>query len=214
MKTPSKKGLDILGNIVKKELTNILSIEVVPEVKDIIINSYNINLNDVVKDRRSKIRPEDYLLEFSDRLDSFNFFKKKENGVTFVTPDMENFDFSGRLSVIQTILEGTVGNYYEVSGEDYRRLTGKNPISKESIDSTLPIKDRVYLLRSTDPVVKKAEVEFGKKYLVPYAFSNTPPIDIMIDAQRFVDNNMDYWIDSAIKMANKEFISIYDGGKF
>ena len=186
-----------------------LKAKAVPKVIDMIMGSYDDNLNTAVIPKESKANPEDYRELFYDRLENFVFLEVTSGNITFNVPSNDTFDFSGRLNILKSIIEGTTGIYVEVAGEDYQAVFGKKPISQDPLDSSLPIKDRVYLLRYNS-FIKTKEQEL-KKQFVKYPFSNTPPIDIFSKANDYVENNLTSWINEIIEEAQKKFTVVYKG---
>lgn len=183
----------------------------VEEIKAVIIAKYDEELVDVVTDRKSKTNPNLYRDDFIERLNDFEYLSKLNNSITITTPDMENFNFSGRLKIIESIMNGMAGKYIEMNEEDYRLVFGKKPINENPIDKYVPPKERIYIIRYTGKI-RRAERDINKKF-VDYPFSNTPPIEIFEAGEKFVDNNLDRWIDEATDTAEKEFVRIYRGAK-
>jgi hypothetical protein len=75
----------------------------------------------------------------------------------------------------------------------------------------VPPKERIYLVRYTSKI-RRSERELNKKF-VRYPFSNTPPIKILEEGERFVEDNMNRWIEEALEEAQKEFARKYRGAK-
>ena len=197
-----------LDKLVRKRL-NIKFAEAVEQIKQKIIDEYDEELVDVVTDRNSKTNPNLYRDEFIARLDKFSFIEDNGNTMHIHVPDMSTFDFSGRLKVIETIMEGVAGVYIEINEEDYVAVFNKRPINEDPLDEYVPAKDRIYLVRYTAKM-RKAEADLNKKF-VRYPFSNTPPISILEEGERFIDSNMDRWIKEALDEAQKEFVQTYKG---
>jgi hypothetical protein len=200
-----KKAVNKVKSGVKNEILSKLS-EVKEEVIRILMETYDVML--VVTDRKSKTNPQDpkYRDEFEKRLWDFEYINDKGDKVGFKLPDMETFDFSGNvMHVIEQILEGTAGIYVEVNAEDYEAMFGKRIISREPLDTSVPKKELIYLMRYNN-VVRAAEKRvFGRNnYLVRYPFSNTPPIPLLDAADQFVKGNMDRWMDEAVDNAVKK----------
>lgn len=172
------------------------------EIIDIILIDYDIELE--VSDRRSKTAPHLYRDDFIDRLQEFEYTEVNRLTVNLIIPDMENFDFKGRLRVVETILEGTAGAHVEINAEDYEKIYNRRPINLEPLDKSLPKRDLFYIIRYTSDVQRR-ERDILKKKLVPYPFSNTPPIDIFSTADKYVDDNLDDWIDEAVDKATDKF---------
>jgi len=184
---------------------------VVERIKYAIIEEYDQELVDVVTDRKSKTNPNYYREEFVARLDTFKYITKEQDGITLSVPDMETFDFSGRLRVIQSIMEGLPGLYVEMNEEEYVSVFRKRPLNADPLDETTSPKERIYLVRS-NAKVRNAERDRKKKF-VKYPFSNTPPIRVLDVAGAYVDRNLDEWIDEALERSQKEFTTMYKGAK-
>lgn len=180
-------------------------------VKEAIMAEYDEELVDVVTDRNSKTNPNLYREEFTERLEEFEYIEQSGDSLSIKVPDMETFDFSGRLRVIEAIMEGMAGIYVEVNKEDYQSIFGKRPINEDPLDEYVPPKERIFLVRYTSKI-KQAEKNLNKKF-VRYPFSNTPPIKILNQGERFVDDNMNGWIEEALEEAQKEFVIKYRGAK-
>jgi len=199
------KAVKKFQKLVEKEIVKVFS-SAEDEVKEAIMTSYRTEL--VVSDRNSKTNPqlEMYIEEMLSRLDEFEYVQEGEEGkIMFVVPDMENFDFSGpKMRVIEQILEGTVGVYVEVNAEDYEKMFGKRILAREPLDASVSRKEIIYLMRYNSIVRNAERNAFGRRgYLIRYPFSNTPPIRIFDSADKFVDENIDDWIEEALKSATK-----------
>lgn len=194
-----KKIVKQTGKTVKDSIISKLS-EVSASVIEILMESYDVELT--VTDRNSKTNPQEskYRDEFEKRLLEFEYIKDNNGEINFSLPSMETFDFSGNsMKVIEQILEGTTGIYVEVNAKDYEQMFGKRIISRDPLDTSVPKKELIYLMKY-DNVVRVAERNtFGRNnYLVRYPFSNTPPILVLDAADIFVKNNMDKWIDESV----------------
>jgi hypothetical protein len=201
-----KSGQD-MESFVKEEIINKLNTTAVIQVIDIIMEEYDKKLNGRVIDRNSKTRPEIYQSVFEERLMVFEFVKEEKGSIVFETPDMENFDFTGRLRVLKTILEGTSGIYVEVNAEDYEKIFGKKPINEDPLDTYVPKRDIIYLLRY-NAFLRNKERDLNKKF-VRYPFSNTPSIDIFGGAEEMVNLEIDNWINNVLDIAEKKFVTKY-----
>ncbi len=172
-------------------------------VTNMIMDSYDMNLNGVDTDKNSKAKPEYFQDAFKNVLNEYGFFIETLDGLTFRTPDVTTLDLSG-LEVLQAILEGISGTYVVATGDQITKVTKKTTIHKDPVDSSVPPKERVYLIRFADPLRRKMELQLKMK-LPLYAFSNTPPIDIFSDADQYVEDNIKKWIDESISDAITEF---------
>jgi hypothetical protein len=198
-----KKLSGDMNKLVKERLSKKFDV-VVEEIKEVIIAAYDDQLVDVVVDRKSKTNPNLYREEFIERVNEFEYVEKLGESLSIKVPDMETFDFSGRLKVIKTITEGMAGIYVEVNEEDYKAVFGKRPLNQDQLDE--------YVLVRYTSKIRKAEMDLGKKF-VRCPFSNTPPSRIFEEGERFVDENMSRWIEEALEEAQKEFVTKYRGAK-
>jgi hypothetical protein len=205
-----KKLSGDMNKLIKQKLSQKFT-EAAEEIQAAIVAEYDDELVDVVTDRNSKTNPNFYRDEFIDRLSKFEYIETTGDRLSIKVPDMVTFDFSGRLQIIEHIMEGMAGIYVEVNEEDYKAIFGKRPINEDPLDDYVPPAERIYLVRY-DSKMRQAEKELNKKF-VRYPFSNTPPIKILEEGERFVDDNMSRWIEEALEEAQKEFVRTYRGAK-
>lgn len=210
MSKATKKVSKGLNKLIKHQL-NLKFEEAAEQIQSAVLAQYDQELVDVVTDRKSKTNPNFYREEFIERLSQFEYVKVSGDKLTINVPDMETFDFSGRLSVIKHIMEGMAGKYVEINEKDFVKSFGKRPMSEETVDKYVSPKERIYLIRYNNRA-KQAEDTLGKD-LVPYPFSNTPPIKILEEGEKFVEDNMSRWIEEALAEARKEFERTYKGAK-
>jgi len=178
----------------------------VPELKEIIMADYDAELSFRVTNRKSKTNPTFYREEFVEALDEFEWLDTGTNYTKVIVPDMENFNWGyKRLRVIQNILDGTIGAYVEISEEQYIAMFKKTPLVSQAYDKSVPRKQRIYLLRYNAQVQRQERITYGKRVLVRYPFSNTPPIDIFETATRFSEDTGTEFVAKSIKKATKEY---------
>ncbi len=177
------------------------------EIVAAVMMAYDTEL--VVLDRKSKTNPQEakYREEFEKRLNEFEYVEKEQTKIVFKVPDMDNFDFSGNtMRVIEQILEGTAGIYVEVSADDYEKMFGKKVLTREPLDTSVPKKELVYLMRYSNRIRVAERNTFGRVgYLTRYPFSNVPPIPILEEADKVINTNLEKWIDSAVNTATRKF---------
>jgi hypothetical protein len=181
------------------------------QVQQSIIDEYDQELVDVVTDRNSKTNPNLYRDEFIERLGEFDYVEISEDTISLISPDMETFDFSGRLKVIQAIMHGMAGIYIEINEEDYINVFGKRPVNQDPVDEYVPPKEKIYIARY-NAKIKTAERELNKKF-VRYPFSNTAPFNILDEGDKYIEENMGRWIDEALDEAQKTFAMNYKGAR-
>ena len=182
-----KKKIKKWDKTINSKLIDILEKEAIPMAKELIIDDYGFNLNDIANPK-SKLAPERFEDEFIGRLERFKFIEETEKGIKIICPDINNFDFRGELKTIKTILEGIAGTYVEIEREDYIKASKKQTYQGRA--------DEVFLVRYTGEV-RKWEKILDKKF-ERYPFSNTAPIDIFGRACQYIGDNLDRWIDNAI----------------
>ena len=202
-----KKLIEGFDGLMRKNVLTTLE-SAVEEVKQIIIDKYDEELLDIVTDRNSKTNPNLYRDDFIERLDKLTYVEDG-NEISIVVPDMETFDFSGRLRVIENIMEGTSGTYVEVNEEDYEAIFNKKPVNADPLDEYVPRKERIYLVRHNNKV--RTVERTLKKRFVKYPFSNKPPVDILEVGDEYVEKNMDGWIKNALEKALKEYVKKHKG---
>lgn len=202
VKTVSKKIESELKKSLKEEAEIFIE-----EIKQIIIEEYDDKLMGFEPNNKSVIDYNSYRDELVSRLNNFQFIKDNENGITLDIPDMETFDFSDGLELIETIMEGLSGIYVEVNEKEYSYIFGRKPNVTEAVDKKVSPKDRVFLVRHTTRV-RRAEKDLNKVF-IRFPFSNTPPIDILEVGNLFVTDNIDEWLNNLIERANKKVANTY-----
>lgn len=171
----------------------------IEEIKSILIDSYD-ELSSLKGDSFSHFDLVLFKDRFINTLDDFNFIENEDFIVSIVTPDMENFNFSG-LEILHQILEGTMGVYLEISHDDLSLLN--IPATKEPV---VIGQDRLYLFEYSKALESRA-MDILSKTLTIFPFSNTPPLDKVLfgRAEDFVSKNFDAWVDVA-KSKSKQLI--------
>jgi len=205
----AKKVSKNFNDIVRQQLISKFNDEV-PHIKQIIMQSYDELLIGVVTDHKSKTNPLFYKNEFEERLNNFIYVKDMGIEVTMSVPDMDTFDFSGRLRVLKNIMEGTTGIYVEISAVDFEHIFNKQPVNIDPIDEYVPKKDTIYIIKYNSKV-RRAEKNILNKKLVRYPFSNLPPMDILQAGQNYVDDNIDMWLNKTIQIAEDILIQSVGG---
>jgi hypothetical protein len=194
-------------DVFRKHIIKILETHTIPIVKEIIIEDYELMLNSQVTDARSRTRPDDYFDEFVEQLNEFEYIEEDIDVVSLLVPDMDTFSFSGRLRVIQEILEGTVGSYVEVDLEQLEQIYSRVPTMLDVFDSSVRKKDRIVKLRKTVDVQNRLRA--NNIPIVDFPFSNTPPLNIFNNAKERVDKELlEESIEKALSEANKEFVNM------
>jgi hypothetical protein len=202
-KVAVRKKVDQLDRLIQDTYLERLEDEI-PNIINIILNTYDAELTGRVTDRRSRTNPIYYRDEFESALDEFEWFDIKKGKTVFFTPETNTFNWNqGRLRIIENILEGTIGTFIEVDEEQYIGIYEKRP-AIQPFDRAVPLKERIYLLRLTGDLRRRWRETFPRSEMVRYPFSNAAPIDIFSEANRYVEENLQGWIDDSVKMAQKE----------
>lgn len=172
---------------------------------EFIMSDYNLMLNGVDTNRDSKAKPEYYQDKFLDRLESFKFIGGNGvDNISFTLPDVSTVDLTG-LQLLKFILEGVPGKYVTATGKQISDAGLKLAIV-QTLDPDMRPQDQVYLLEAGSFERKRVESKLprGKK-LPPYAFSNSPPIDIFETADKYVTENIERLIDTALSDSINHF---------
>ena len=201
-----KKSVRSYNDILMNSFGDELEYTYITKIKELIMADYDSELVDVVTNRKSKTNPLFYREEFEIALNEFDYIIQNEDYLTLVVPDIDNFPWTnGRLRIILNILEGTSGIYVEVTEEQYIKMYNKKPLSIEPYDKTVPLKERIYLVRYTAKVRSREREVFGRQILVRYPFSNSPPISLFEPTVKFVELNFKTWMSDSITKTTKEY---------
>jgi len=178
---------------INNNLVDILEREAIPAAREIIMEDYNFNLNDMANPK-SKLAPERFQDEFRNRLYDFEYIgKTSKGGIKIICPETSNFDFGGGLKTIENILEGIVGIYVEVERAEYVKAT--------KMQTYRGRRDEMFLIKYTAEV-RKWEKILDRKF-ERYPFSNFPPVDIFTRSCQYIEDNLDAWIDDAINKSKR-----------
>ena len=199
-----RKTAEKYNDLIQERYIENLENYYIPIIQDIILQEYDGQLVGRVTDRRSRTNPIFYRDEFKQALLDFEWIEKSRNKTIFITPETNTFNWrQGRLRIIENIVEGTIGRFMEVDGEQYVAMYTKNPVI-QPFDKTVPRVERIYTLRITGDTRRRWRDSFPRLGIVEYPFSNQPPIDLFDAANQYVEENMKGFIDEAIKDATKE----------
>lgn len=203
----AKKLGDDIKTMYEEEVFNTLMAIAVPEIIDAIEEDYELLLNGRPAHRKSLTRPDLYQDLFMERLNNFEFVEVSNGHITLNVPDMESFDFSGELRVVQAELEGLAyATYLEIKETDRRKM---------GLPKAL-IRFRLYGLTLYLYNIKKhkdleIKLKDNKVERVEYPFSRVGPIDLFARANEIVDEYMDSWLNGAIKEGQVKFTKKYKG---
>ena len=188
------RELNDFASLFKKKLFSLYETELIPQVKEMIKYNYNEKLMGVVPEG-SLGRPEDFYDQFMEKLDEFRFLKEDGANFEFSIPDRETFSFGQDLSFLQHVMEGMTGFYYLIPIGTYRLLGYTPPDLRQSL----------YLVREDDPLMDDVRRILGETFLEPYAFSNSPPINVFEGVEEYVDSVHEDFIERALAEAKNEF---------
>jgi hypothetical protein len=184
-----------VANIIKEKLYKNFTM-VVDQIKKSIISEYDELIN-AIDDPDSKANPALYREDFIERLNNFSFIKNSGETVSINVPDMETFDFSGRLKILEVIMNGVSGNYVEMDGKDFKSIFTRTPFTPDSSGSRDLSEEDIYLIKYNENI-HNIEKHLRKKFVV-YPFSNMPPFDVLEKGKVFVEDNMEKWIKNTLK---------------
>lgn len=194
------KASEGFADKLKVNLYGRFSVDIKEEIINFLRVYYRYNLTDLHRDSKCKLVPENFEEEFFKRVNSFKYAYIDDDNVTLSLPDMENFNFKDGLEGLQTILEGTLGTYVEITAKEYRLLYDRdNP----NVTTFNDLNTMVFTIEYNKTIQEKEEKVLGYK-LPMYMFSNTPPFKMFESLDLFVDKNMDKWIDETINEVMKE----------
>jgi hypothetical protein len=186
---------DDIAKIIKEKL-RINFTNAADQIKKVIMAEYD-ELTNTINDPDSKANPALYREEFMRRLDNFSYIESSGDKVSINIPDMETFDFSGRLRVIEAIMNGVAGNYVEMSIKEFKSIFTRTPFTPDSHESDDLSEEDIYLIRYNKNI-HNIEKHLHKKFVV-YPFSNMPPFNILDKAETFVEKNMGKWIENTLE---------------
>ena len=164
MSFSSNLGSD-LKSLIEREFLLLLDSTIKPAVIDLISNDYNSMLNSVVFNNRSKLNPKFLQGSFIGRLTDFNFIENTKLGLKLHIPDIELFDFSGGLELLQMIIEGLAPTEYVEIDEDARRRLGL----PKTIISFMAGGSPVYLYWTTTKLLAKMKGEKVEVLIFPFS---------------------------------------------
>jgi len=184
--------------LLKRKLIQTFEEDVVPEVKKAVMDNYDSLLMNKVPEG-SLGRPEDFRDLFVERLDEYPFVKTDNLIVKLSVPDNDTFDFGEGLSFLKHVMEGMAGFYYLIPIETYR-LLGYTPPS---------LRETLYLVREDDPLMDDVRNILGETFLTPYAFSNSPPMDVFEDVRKQASQRVADAVKKAVSLAKNDFRRLY-----
>lgn len=215
-----KKAKEISGDLNKLVPYNINKIfeREIPNVINVAIESYEINLLGSVIPRGSLSDPNKFIDDYIESLEAFTYISDNEKGgKTFHTPDSDTFDFSN-IGVVKLIIEGVSGNYKELPERDLNKLLNNKEISNmikrklrqlpDLFNGTANIRDRFTLVSTRGTLLKTIQLTLGKE-LVRFPFSNSAPIDLFEDVDKYVEENMDTWVNKALRASTDKIKLLY-----
>jgi hypothetical protein len=196
-----------LKTSIEKETFNVLTKVAVPDIIEAIENEYTQALSNVPISKNSLCRPEAYFSLFKDRLNKHEFVEIADGKIKLSIPDVENFDFSGDLSIIHVEIEGMAPRtYLEVTEEERRKMNfDKSDLSLRLQNTTVYFYD-TKRFPALENHLKKYKIERKE-----YPFSKVGPIDIFKPAEEMANKMLEKWLDIAVKKSQSDFAKKYEG---
>jgi len=200
-----KRTIQYVDNEYRVNLLKIFKSNI-PIVKEILLDGYD-ELSLLVTDENSKANPAQFRDVFEQSLNGFEFIKPRKSGATFSVPNIATFDFS-KQTLLQQIMEGTPGNYVEMSAADLNTLS--------MVPDTLPLNpldsedSQVFLKIYTD-LIEQQEISLLHKRLVRFPFSESPPMEGQVfgEARSYVKRNMSKWVKRAVVTSSRDVSQKY-----
>ena len=146
------------------------------------------------------LHPSNYRDLFYNKLSVFNYLSDSEESLIFTTPDIDNFDFSDGLEFIHMVLYGLPGEYVEIEKDDFMSVFNELHVDGPGV---IALPEGIYLVKRTSQV-NRLENILDKRFDTS-PFSKSKSIDIFSDADIYVDDNLDLWIDDSVKKAKAIF---------
>lgn len=159
---------------------------------------------------KSSINFEKLFEEFKSRLDVFKYIIVEEDEIKLNIPDTDKFDFSGKLELLRLIAEGVVGDYYELPVDKYTELlssklssTLKNTLQQLSTFKEGSVEDYGFIFVPANTKFIQIIQNVSQYKLSKFPFSNSEPIDVFYPGIKYVKDNIEDWISTAVSMAIK-----------
>lgn len=205
---------------IPKEITKTVKSTILDDfmkyVDEIKLQAYEIYkdlLFGTVYEDGSLANPENFYELYAERVDNFEYLNE-ETPFTLEIPNNDTFDFSDGLGILQLIIEGVIGDFFELPEMLLQEVYSSNRIDNEDIAylNTLPgnISDNVlpevqFRLIPTDDYLVDIIQNIVDRDLVLFPFSNTPPVPIFEELEQFVQDNLDTWISGTISSSLASF---------
>lgn len=200
-----KRTIKNIDNSYRASLLKIFKSNIVI-VREILFDAYD-ELSLWVTDENSKADPVLFKDLFEQSIDNFEFVRQRKSGITFSVPNIETFNFRNQ-GLLQQIMEGTPGDYVEMSSTDLNTLNiVPNVLPINPMDSA---DSQVFLIAYTN-IIEQQEVSLLHKRLVHFPFSNTPPMEDQVfgKARNYVKNNIKKWNKQALTTSTRDISQKY-----
>jgi hypothetical protein len=194
-----KRAVNNINDLVKSEIIKELE-KKIPESKKMLLSYYDDLYDYMLYDGNSKADPGLFKERFEIAIDRFNFVPGDE--LKFVTPDMENFDFSG-LDTIRMLFEGIPGQYLEISHSDYDVLNVEYPVY---IINDLDAEGELFCIIEKNDYVMDLIRNVLNKPPILFPFSDVPPLyDVVFGRfDDYITDNLELWVNKAMNRCTKE----------
>lgn len=161
--------------------------------------------------------PENFYELYVERVDNFEYLNE-DTPFTLEIPNNDTFDFSDGLGILQLIVEGVVGDFFELPEMLLQEVYSSKRIDNEDIAylNNLPgnISDNVlpelqFRLIPTDDYLVDTIQNIVDRDLVLFPFSNSTPVPIFDELEQFVKDKLDTWISDTISSSLTSFADKY-----
>jgi hypothetical protein len=195
-----KRAVNNINDLIRSEVIKELERKV-PKAKELLLSYYDDLYDYMLYDGNSKADPGLFKERFEIALDSFNFLST-DGELKFVTPDMENFDFTG-LDTIRMLFEGIPGEYLEISHSDYDILNVEYPVY---IINDLDAEGELFCIIEKNDYVMDLIRNVLNKPPILFPFSDVPPLyDVVFGKlDDYITENLDSWVNAVVDRCTKE----------
>jgi hypothetical protein len=188
-----KAPLDVAERTIKDVYSNLY----IPEIIDVIETSYDYLSDSVVFSRNSRLNLIKFKSLFMDRVNEFEYLKLI-NGINSYTiemdiPDVDSFDFSNGLEILELITLGVPANYVEVDERTRRKIGATFPKAPLSfrVDNTIVYLYDVKRYNTILTTLREKKIEV---MMFPFSAKNKG-FDVFDEANDYDDDNFDSMLE-------------------
>lgn len=192
-KKVKKAALDVAETTIKRVYSSLY----IPEIVDVIETSYDYLSDSVVFSRNSRLSLSKFKSLFMERVNEFKYLNliNSTNRYTIEMdiPDVDSFDFTNGLEVIELITLGVPANYVEVDERTRRKIGATFPKAPLSfrVDNTVVYLYDVKRYNTILTTLKEKKIEI---MMFPFSAKNRG-FNVFDDANDYDDDNFDSMLE-------------------